>query len=217
VLWPNTAVRSPPPPPARPGSKARAGSKKSLLKAFLQEAQPPRIDPPLRERIRELLAPVSDSYLRRLLRDSGCPLHPLVEGIRQDSLDSLYRTLAALTPIYREGHAKAARALVIEAKDHARLAARRSPHPDSLREEMIRWMIVWLESPELFETWARLRRPEYEKLAQQKIHESRGDDRGDVGGQIRHSVPSDEHAHHDQVRNHRNKSRREVESKQTDK
>ena len=33
--------------------------------------------------LRDALAPVSEGYLRRLLRESGAKLAPLVEGIRQ--------------------------------------------------------------------------------------------------------------------------------------
>jgi hypothetical protein len=42
------------------------------------------------------LAPISAGYLRRLLRSSGVVLHPLVEGVRQEDLESLERSLLAL-------------------------------------------------------------------------------------------------------------------------
>jgi hypothetical protein len=50
--------------------------------------------------------------------------------------------------------------LVIEAKNHARLAAVRSKDAATKAEkqEMIRWMLVWLENPAAFPLWARLRR-----------------------------------------------------------
>jgi hypothetical protein len=110
-------------------------------------------------------------YLRRLLRDSGLPLAPLVEGVRQDSLDELERTLRALEVEYaaagRAGQ-QSCRRLVIDAKDHARLALRRlAPGRAAERREMIEWMIVWLENPSAFPTWVHLRRRSLVKLAAQ--------------------------------------------------
>ena len=102
---------------------------------------------------------MSAGYLRGLLREAGVPLDPLVEGVRQDSFDSLERTLAALAREYAAGDRgvkDACRAAVIEAKDHARWALKR--HPE--KQEMIEWMLVWLENPRIFETWVRLRRRE---------------------------------------------------------
>ncbi len=102
--------------------------------------------------IREALGPISDSYLRRLLRDSGAPLDPLVEGVRQTGFDELERTLLALLDCDRAE----ARPLVIEAKEHAKLALKRKP--DAAREEMILWMLTWLENPDAFPVWLRLRK-----------------------------------------------------------
>ena len=62
--------------------------------------------------------PISDGYLRRLLRASGTALHPLVEGVRQEDFAGLERTLLALLGEER----RAARTLIIEAKQHARWA-----------------------------------------------------------------------------------------------
>jgi hypothetical protein len=49
------------------------------------------------------------------------------------------------------------RRLVIEAKDHARWAARK-PERRTEKEEMALWMLTWLENPPLFPQWVRLRR-----------------------------------------------------------
>ena len=115
--------------------------------------------------IRECFPSTSSGYLRRLLRDSGAPLVPMVEGIRQDSFDELGRTLLALEREYaaadEEDRRGVCRRLVIEAKDHARFAARRKSTPAEkrvIKEEMIQWMLVWLDNPEMFPTWLRLRR-----------------------------------------------------------
>ena len=47
-----------------------------------------------------MLSPISNTYLKKLLRDSQHPLHPLVEGVRQDSMEELERTLLGLECIY---------------------------------------------------------------------------------------------------------------------
>jgi len=112
------------------------------------------------EQLRTDLAPVSDHELRRLLRESRLPLAPLVEGVRQNSLQDLERTLCALAREYASGgpdRRQAIRRLVITARDHARLAARRT-EAASGKAEMILWMNIWLESPEVFRAWVALRK-----------------------------------------------------------
>ncbi len=106
------------------------------------------------------LAAVSDRELRRLLRACPLPLTPLVEGVRQNSLQNLERTLCALAQEYALGapdRRQTIRTLVITARDHARLAARRS-EVASEKAEMILLMNTWLESHEVFETWVALRK-----------------------------------------------------------
>jgi hypothetical protein len=100
--------------------------------------------------VRAALAPISDSYLRRLLRAAGVPLHPLVEGVRQEDFPSLERTLLALLGEER----RAARTLIIEAKQHARWAQKK--HPE--KEEMALWMLTWLENPGIFPQWIAIRK-----------------------------------------------------------
>lgn len=110
------------------------------------------------------LAPVSGRQLRDLLRESGFPLHPLVEGVRQDDLRQLERTLLGLAQVYRDGDTRVrrrVRALVIEAKNHARLVSRNAKVEQAKRsekEEMILWMLTWLENPGVFDLWVGLRK-----------------------------------------------------------
>jgi hypothetical protein len=102
-------------------------------------------------------ASMTDRSLRHAVRDAGLPLHAIVEGVRQESLDELARTLIALQSEYQEtdnrDRRRRIRALVIEAKTHARFATRRKPE----KQEMVEWMLVWLQDPDLFETWVNLR------------------------------------------------------------
>jgi hypothetical protein len=102
-----------------------------------------------------------------LLRESGVPLDPLVEGVRQYGPAELERTLLALEKEYSKARAaderercQACRDLVIEARRRAVWAARRSADADQreLKEEMARWMLVWLEDPPAFPAWMALRK-----------------------------------------------------------
>ena len=132
-------------------------SKKSRLHDYLARTRPAIVTPAEWDGIARELAPVSDSYLRQLLRDSGIPLHPLIEGVCQDTFENLERTLLQLETQYESGDAaarKACRDLVIRAKDHARFARAKMPE----KEEMILWMLTWLENPPAFPIWLALRK-----------------------------------------------------------
>jgi len=57
--------------------------------------------------------------------------------------------------------ARYCRKLVIQSKDNARLAARSAkatPAKTAEKEEMVQWMLVWLENPGVFPTWVRIRK-----------------------------------------------------------
>jgi hypothetical protein len=133
-----------------------------MLETWLAENNPSRIGDAEFAALGERLAPIPDSRLRRLLRESGAPLAPFVRGVEQDSFESLERTLLALEREYAEApgrdRARACRRIVIEAKDHARLAARKAaPERRAVKEEMVLWMLTWLENPAAFPVWLRLR------------------------------------------------------------
>ena len=98
------------------------------------------------------LAPVTENYLRKLVRDVGVPLAPIVDGVRQSNLGELELSLIALLAEYEAADAeqkRAVRKLVLTAKDHARWTH---------KEENVLWLTTWLENPPLFPAWARLRR-----------------------------------------------------------
>ena len=113
------------------------------------------------------LAPVAERTLRHLLRRSGLPLQPMVEGVRLESFDHLERTLLALAAEFARARAandrkreRAIRRVVIVAKEHARMAGRGLSDPGRRAEkaEMAEWLLVWLANPAVFATWAGLRR-----------------------------------------------------------
>jgi hypothetical protein len=134
--------------------------KSADLARWLEDHQPTRIGEAEFSQLRAALAPVSDSYLRKLVRECGVPLHPMVEGVRQSTFEELETTLLQLFEEYEQSDAArrmAVRRLVITAKDHARLAAR-NPEKRADKEEMILWLTTWLENPPVFEDWVRIRR-----------------------------------------------------------
>lgn len=96
------------------------------------------------EQLRRDLSPVSENYLRKLLRESGAPLAAMVEGVRQSNLDELETSLLRMFEEYEQGDAAQrarVRQVVIAAKDHARWAAR-NPDRRAEKEEMALWMLT---------------------------------------------------------------------------
>lgn len=132
------------------------------LQQLLETENPAVINEGLAASLRAQLAPCSDLLFRTLLKECGVPLAPLVEGVSQDDLVSLERTLLGLAQEYREPHLKRrCRQLVVQAKDHARLVARNlkvDPDKRALKEEMILWILTWLENPAVFEVWVPMRK-----------------------------------------------------------
>jgi hypothetical protein len=148
------------------GSRRR--SKQTALRALLEEIRPERVTEAIFSELRHALEPVSENYLRRLLRETGVPLAPLVEGIRQDGFEELERTLLQMQREYADSlacrdapRAQASRRAVIAAKEHARFSmrgAKRTPEQREAKQEMILWMLTWLENPGVFPAWLGLRK-----------------------------------------------------------
>ncbi len=147
-------------------------SKKERLQGRLREIAAAEgwelIEQQRAEMLRQRLGPVGKALFRGLLRECGVPLSPLVEGVRQDDFAHLERTLLQLAQEYRQaggqadrGRQRLCRRAVIEAKDHARLASRnpRTSREKQLeKEEMVLWMMTWLENPGVFGSWVALRK-----------------------------------------------------------
>jgi hypothetical protein len=138
------------------------------LRAYVEARRLERVTEADFDEMLRALAPVSEGYLRRLLRETGIPLAPLVGGIRQDSLDNLERTLIEMQHEYAAAiacgdapRARACRRAAITAKDHARFSLR-SPKltadERAVKEETVLWLLTWLENPGVFSTWLELRK-----------------------------------------------------------
>jgi hypothetical protein len=89
-------------------------------------------------------------------------------GIRQKTFEELERTLREMLGVYTDAmrggdrlRARYCRRQVIAAKDRARLiskSVRTSPEKQTAKEEMVQWMLVWLENPEVFPSWVEIRK-----------------------------------------------------------
>ena len=134
--------------------------KRAELLRWLERERPARIGEAEWAILRAELGNISGAYLRRLLRESGVPLGPLVEGVRQNTFEALESSLLSLLEEYERSdpaRRQSIRRVVIEAKEHARWAARK-PERRAEKEEMALWMLTWLENPPLFPQWVQIRR-----------------------------------------------------------
>lgn len=148
-------------------------SVKQRLRALLAEEQPPAITEEVWNGLLRRLVPVSESYLRDLLRATGLPFAQPYCGIRQHTFEELEQSLRGMLDVYTAAMAAGNRQLarycrkqVIAAKDRARfqeLSPKTAPEKAVEKVQMAAWMLVWLENPEVFpawvDAWKRRRQP----------------------------------------------------------
>ena len=85
---------------------------------------------------------------------------PHVKWKTLDELDSSLRDFQRMYEQYPPRR-RELRDLVIKAKDRARFASRNpkvSSPKRAEKEEMVQWMLVWLDDPAMFADWVTLRR-----------------------------------------------------------
>jgi hypothetical protein len=143
-------------------------SVKRRLREYLEAERTPAITEAVWRDLLVRLAPVSESYLRDLLRGTGMPFEQPYAGIRQHTFEELEQSLGEMLVVYAEAidagnrqRARYARRQVIAAKDRARFLAespRTAPEKRAQKQEMAQWMLVWLENPEVFPAWVEARR-----------------------------------------------------------
>jgi hypothetical protein len=142
-------------------------SVKQQLRDYLAANQPAAITEAVWHDLLQRLAPVSESYLRDLLRATGLPFDQPYSGIRQHTFEELEQSLLEMLQVYREalgaGDRDRARYCrqAIAAKDRAKWMAvtpRSTPEKRTQKEEMAQWMLVWLETPEVFPAWVDARK-----------------------------------------------------------
>jgi hypothetical protein len=147
---------------------SRGKSKKQRLEEFLRERQLAAIGEEHWRELAALLAPVSESYLRELLHATGLEVAQPYCGARLGSFEDLEASLLQMEREYTKAvtnqdraRATACRRVVIQAKDRARVISRNEkvdPEKRRQKEEMVEWMLVWLENPGIFESWVSLRK-----------------------------------------------------------
>ncbi|MBI5281323.1 MAG: hypothetical protein HY858_06540 [Candidatus Solibacter usitatus] len=139
-------------------------SKKASAIEWLQSRGAERVDEGLAAELGAAFPETSAKTLREALIESGLPLAPLVEGVRQDSMEELERSLLALAGEYETGgtgRRLEVRQRVITARQHAEWASRSRRAGQARREskaEVLLWIRTWLENPPLFGAWAALRK-----------------------------------------------------------
>src|ERR1019366_5763292 len=101
-------------PPTSPPTKLRwsaiavpstSRSIKQQLRDYLAANQPAAITEAVWHHLLQNLAPVSESYLRDLLRATGLPFDQPYAGIRQHTFEELERSLVDMLQAYREARA----------------------------------------------------------------------------------------------------------------
>ena len=102
------------------------------------------------------------------LLKAGLAVDQPFRGVEQHTLDELEASLIELARIYelRPDLRRFVRDQVIKAKDRAGWASRNQRADEVTRRrkaEMREWMLVWLDDPAMFATWAGLRRTHLER------------------------------------------------------
>ena len=146
-------------------------SKKSIKQQFreiIEAERPEVVTETVWVRLLMRLAPISDSYLRELLRNAGLKIEQPYAGVRQHTFEDLEESLRELLAIYQEAtragnadRARYCRRQVIGAKDRAKFLAQNpstTPAKQAEKQEMVQWMLVWLENPEVFPAWVDARK-----------------------------------------------------------
>src|SRR4249919_1186792 len=77
-------------------------SVKQQLRDYLAANHPAAITEAVWQELLERFAPVSESYLRDLLRDTGLPFHQPYSGIRQHTFEELEQSLLDMLQVYRD-------------------------------------------------------------------------------------------------------------------
>jgi hypothetical protein len=146
----------------------RSKSIKQQLREYMEAERPEAITEAVWRDLLRRLEPVSESYLRDLLRATGLPFQQPYAGVRQHTWEELEQSLLEMLEAYAAAvaardreRARYCRRQVIAAKDRAKFLAvnpRSSPEKKQLKKEMAEWMLVWLENPEVFPAWAAARK-----------------------------------------------------------
>ncbi len=143
-------------------------SVRQRLREYLETKHPPAITESVWRDLLERLAPVSESYLRDLIRATGLPFDQPFAGVQQHTLEGLEASLRDMLAVFTEAaaagnrdRARYCRRQVIAAKDRAKFLAKNpgtAAERRAIKQEMVQWMLVWLENPAVFPAWVEARK-----------------------------------------------------------
>ena len=153
---------------------ARDKSIKQQVRDYLEAERPAAITGEVWGSLLMRLAPVSESYLRELLRATGLPFDQPYAGVHQHTFAELEESLRRILDVYEtaartgdKDRARYCRRRVIAAKDRAKFLAANPRTPaekKAEKAEMVEWMLVWLENPAVFPAWVEARKRAQEAL-----------------------------------------------------
>ncbi len=156
------------PQPNNTGEETTGKSIKHRFREYLAENAVSAVTQETWNSMLRSLTPVSESYLRELVHATGLPFDQPFAGIRQHTFEELEQSLCEMQQIYAEAvaagdrdRARYCRRQVIAAKDRARYSSqnrRTAAEKRAQKEEMVQWMLVWLENPAVFPAWAAIRK-----------------------------------------------------------
>lgn len=153
---------------------------KSVVLAWLAETRPGEVDSDALREVCRLAedsrgGPVKERYVLDILASTEVNISRSLGVLPADirgrvhfrDAEAAAESLLEMREKYLEAKSKGdeqrardCRKAVIRAKDRLKLAARRkslSTEARREREELVAWFLVWLESPEIFESWLRAR------------------------------------------------------------
>lgn len=154
--------------------------RRAAIAALAEREKWPVVDAAAWDALRAAFGTVSERTLHHDLLESGFPLHPLVEGVRLDTMENLLRTLTALADCHRNEAVAASKGAITQARRRVLEARRKaeavlanpkvSPDKRAAMEEKFLWLRTWLENPELFTQWAPLRLRKFRNQADAESH-----------------------------------------------
>ena len=165
-------------------SSASTPTIKSVVLDYLRRIQPAIVDSDVFDAIRrEVVRAVnpdkapSEAYLMDILHGTDVEVDRQLGGIPPDlrhqvktaTLSGAKRSLVAMSEEYARApdatRAEDVRRAVRQAKDKLKLVLTRklAPEKRSVKEEVLQWMLVWLENPMVFESWVAVRSAEQPK------------------------------------------------------
>ena len=164
-------------------TQQRRISIKSVVLAYVEQRKPAVIDGQELAALRLGVAKsvgedrrISQQYLLDVLAQTDVPIARSLGGLPADLRGRVHfrdpqAAASSLSDLQREfeearrrgdrQRAEDCRSAVRQAKDRLRLVLRRSdlsPEKKEVKQELLRWFLVWLETPELFSQWLELRR-----------------------------------------------------------